>query len=85
MNGPQSVPPASIAAAMAAVCAALMAGPAAAEASFICNRLRDHGILIGTDGPYHNVLKIRPPLPFDKGNADFLVSALAKILAEDFG
>jgi 4-aminobutyrate aminotransferase-like enzyme len=59
--------------------------PAAAEASFICDRLRDQSILIGTDGPYHNVLKIRPPLPFDKGNADFLVSALAKILAEDFG
>ena len=58
--------------------------PAAAEASFICNRLRDHGILIGTDGPYHNVLKIRPPLPFDKGNAETLVSTLAKILAEDF-
>ena len=59
--------------------------PAAAEASFICDRLRDQSILIGTDGPYHNVLKIRPPLPFDKSNADFLVSALAKILAEDFG
>ncbi len=58
--------------------------PATAEASFICNRLRDHGILIGTDGPYHNVLKIRPPLPFDRSNADSLVSTLAKILAEDF-
>ena len=59
--------------------------PAGAEASFIANRMAEHGILIGTDGPHHNVVKIRPPLPFDKSNADFLLSTLTKILAEDFG
>jgi 4-aminobutyrate aminotransferase-like enzyme len=58
--------------------------PAAAEASFIVNRLRDHGILLGTDGPYHNVIKIRPPMPFDESNADFLVAVFEKILKEDF-
>jgi 4-aminobutyrate aminotransferase-like enzyme len=58
--------------------------PAAEEASFVVNRLRDHGILLGTDGPYHNVVKIRPPMPFDESNADFLVVALEKILKEDF-
>ncbi len=62
-----------------------MLEPAAAEASFIANRMRDHAILIGTDGPLHNVLKIRPPMPFTRSNADLLVSTLAKILAEDFG
>ncbi len=31
------------------------------------NRMRDEGILLGTDGPYHNVVKIRPPMPFTAG------------------
>jgi 4-aminobutyrate aminotransferase-like enzyme len=57
--------------------------PAADEASFVVNRLRDHGILLGTDGPYHNVVKIRPPMPFDESNADFLVANFDKILKED--
>ena len=57
--------------------------PAANEASFVVNRLRDHGILLGTDGPYHNVVKIRPPMPFDESNADFLVWTFEKILKED--
>jgi 4-aminobutyrate aminotransferase-like enzyme/Ser/Thr protein kinase RdoA (MazF antagonist) len=56
--------------------------PAAEEASFVVNRLRDHGILLGTDGPYHNVVKIRPPMPFDESNADFLVATFEKILSE---
>ncbi len=59
--------------------------PAAEEASFISNRMREHGILMGTDGPYHNVVKIRPPMPFTKANADFLIETMGKILAEDFG
>jgi 4-aminobutyrate aminotransferase-like enzyme/Ser/Thr protein kinase RdoA (MazF antagonist) len=58
--------------------------PAAEEASFISNRMRDHSILLGTDGPYHNVVKIRPPMPFDESNADFLVETFEKILKEDF-
>ena len=58
--------------------------PAAEEAAFIANRMRDHGILLGTDGPYHNVIKIRPPMPFDESNADFLVETFEKILKEDF-
>jgi 4-aminobutyrate aminotransferase-like enzyme len=57
--------------------------PAAEEASFVVNRLRDHGILLGTDGPHHNVVKIRPPMPFDESNADFLVGVFEKILKED--
>ncbi len=52
--------------------------PAASQASAIANALKEAGILIGTDGPYHNVLKIRPPMPFDEGNADELLAALAQ-------
>ena len=58
--------------------------PAAAEASFITNRMRDHGILLGTDGPYHNVVKIRPPMPFNESDAKYLLSVFEKILKEDF-
>ena len=54
--------------------------PAATEASDVVNRLRDEGILIGTDGPHHNVLKIRPPMPFTLDDADVLASTLASVL-----
>ncbi len=55
--------------------------PAAAEASETVNRLREDGVLIGTDGPHHNVLKIRPPMPFGIDDADALVQGLDKALA----
>ncbi|MEO8624840.1 MAG: aminotransferase class III-fold pyridoxal phosphate-dependent enzyme, partial [bacterium] len=56
--------------------------PAGDEASYVANRMREMGILLGTDGPYHNVVKIRPPMPFDAGDADRLVETLAVILSE---
>ncbi|HEY0766251.1 MAG TPA: aminotransferase class III-fold pyridoxal phosphate-dependent enzyme [Pyrinomonadaceae bacterium] len=54
--------------------------PAAQEANAIVNRMREHGILIGTDGPYHNVLKIRPPMPFSSTDADQLLTTLDESL-----
>jgi 4-aminobutyrate aminotransferase-like enzyme len=59
--------------------------PAGEEAAFVSNRMRAYGILLGTDGPYHNVVKIRPPMPFDEGNADLLVATMDRVLAESFG
>jgi 4-aminobutyrate aminotransferase-like enzyme len=56
--------------------------PAAADASFVVNRMRERGVLIGTDGPYHNVLKVRPPMPFATSDADTLLDALEQSLAE---
>ena len=56
--------------------------PADREASEVVNRMREEGILIGTDGPLHNVVKIRPPMPFDESNADRVVETLDRILAE---
>ena len=38
---------------------------------------------VGTDGPFHNVLKIRPPLVFTRADADTVVAALDEVLAED--
>jgi 4-aminobutyrate aminotransferase-like enzyme len=56
--------------------------PAGAEASFVANRMRERGVLLGTDGPHHNVVKIRPPMPFTVGDANLLVEALDEALGE---
>jgi 4-aminobutyrate aminotransferase-like enzyme/Ser/Thr protein kinase RdoA (MazF antagonist) len=57
--------------------------PAPQQASYVVNRLRDRGILAGTDGPHHNVIKLRPPLIFSQADADLFVTTLGAILAED--
>ena len=57
--------------------------PAGAEAGYVVDRLRDRGILAGTDGPFHNVIKVRPPLCFSEADADLFVSTLDAVLAED--
>lgn len=56
--------------------------PAAEAASYVSNRMREEGILLGTDGPYHNVVKIRPPMPFNDANADHLVETMDRVLRE---
>jgi 4-aminobutyrate aminotransferase-like enzyme len=53
------------------------------QASYVVNRLRECGILTGTDGPLHNVIKLRPPLVFTKADADFLLKTLDAVLQED--
>jgi 4-aminobutyrate aminotransferase-like enzyme/Ser/Thr protein kinase RdoA (MazF antagonist) len=53
------------------------------EAAYICNRMRDCGVLTGTDGPFHNVLKLRPPLICSPADADLFVATLDSVLAED--
>ena len=40
-------------------------------------------MLVSTDGPLHNVMKIKPPLQFSAADADRLVHELAAILEED--
>lgn len=57
--------------------------PATAQAAYVAERLRDHRILISTDGPFDNVLKIKPPLCFDRDNAELLVATLGAVLRED--
>jgi 4-aminobutyrate aminotransferase-like enzyme/Ser/Thr protein kinase RdoA (MazF antagonist) len=57
--------------------------PAADETSYLANRMRELGILMSTDGPYHNVLKIKPPLVFAQKDADFLLEMLDTVFKED--
>jgi len=53
------------------------------QASYVVNRLRECGVLTGTDGPHHNVIKLRPPLVFTEKDAELFVSTLDAILQED--
>lgn len=57
--------------------------PAIAQAAYVVNRLRERGILAGTDGPHHNVIKLRPPLIFTHADAELFTKTLDQILGED--
>ena len=56
--------------------------PADWEASYIIERMKDKGVLLSTDGPYHNVLKIKPPLVFTRENALELFNKLELVLQD---
>ncbi len=56
--------------------------PAPAEASAVVNRMRELGVLIGTDGPFHNVLKLRGPMCLTVTDADRIVEVMDRALAE---
>jgi 4-aminobutyrate aminotransferase-like enzyme/Ser/Thr protein kinase RdoA (MazF antagonist) len=55
--------------------------PATVETARVVEALKDRGILTGTEGPHHNVIKIRPPLCISMADADRLVETLAAVLA----
>jgi 4-aminobutyrate aminotransferase-like enzyme/Ser/Thr protein kinase RdoA (MazF antagonist) len=57
--------------------------PATPQAAYFINRMREKAILMSTDGPNNNVLKIKPPLVFDRLNADYLLESIRKVLQED--
>ena len=44
--------------------------PAAAEATELVNRMAKRGILLSTDGPLHNVIKIKPPMVLTADDVD---------------
>jgi 4-aminobutyrate aminotransferase-like enzyme/Ser/Thr protein kinase RdoA (MazF antagonist) len=50
--------------------------PATQAANDISNTMRDHGVLISTDGPFDNVLKIKPPIVFGIKEADIMADAM---------
>jgi 4-aminobutyrate aminotransferase-like enzyme/Ser/Thr protein kinase RdoA (MazF antagonist) len=54
--------------------------PATAAAADAVNRMRERGILLGTDGPFDNVLKIRPPMPFTLEDANHFARELDGVL-----
>lgn len=54
--------------------------PATEWARAVKEGLRERQVLIGTDGPFDNVLKIKPPLPFSQDNCDELLDKIEVIL-----
>ncbi|WP_199243358.1 aminotransferase class III-fold pyridoxal phosphate-dependent enzyme [Halopenitus persicus] len=56
--------------------------PASSEATAVVNGLRQRRVLIGSTGADGNVLKIRPPLVFERTHADRLLAALDDVLSE---
>jgi len=56
--------------------------PAVPEIDVVVEKMKDRGFLISTDGPLHNVLKIKPPLVFNKENADAFLWHLDQVLEE---
>ena len=44
--------------------------------------MRNENILLSLDGPYSNVMKMKPPLCFNKENAAFLIKTLDAVLSD---
>ncbi|MFW9982682.1 MAG: aminotransferase class III-fold pyridoxal phosphate-dependent enzyme [Candidatus Thorarchaeota archaeon] len=57
--------------------------PAEDETRYIVERMKEFGVLVSLDGPYNNVLKIKPPLVFTRANANTFVNTLVLVLSED--
>ncbi len=54
--------------------------PATAEARWLINEMRRRGVLISTIGHHGNVLKMRPPMVFERDHADLLIGTLDEAL-----
>lgn len=52
--------------------------PAAETLEHVVQQCRAQGFLLSTDGPLHNVLKIKPPLQFDEVDATLLLGAVER-------
>jgi 4-aminobutyrate aminotransferase-like enzyme len=55
--------------------------PAPEETKRVVNHMYERGVLLSRIGPHDNILKIRPPMPFSRQNADLLVDTLDAVLA----
>lgn len=56
--------------------------PAKDETARVLNFMRDEGVLIGSEGVLGNILKIRPPVVFQRGHADIAIAALDRALSK---
>jgi hypothetical protein len=54
-------------------------------AGAIAFRARELGVLIGTDGPHDNVLKVRPPMTLTREHAELLIDTLERAFADVCG
>jgi len=56
--------------------------PADRAAATMIEQMKERGVLLSTDGPFHNVIKIKPPLVFSRRDADELLSKLEVVLTD---
>ena len=56
--------------------------PAGTETTRLLGLIRDEGVLVGGEGKFGNVLKIRPPIVFSRGDAERAVAAIGRALAK---
>jgi 4-aminobutyrate aminotransferase-like enzyme len=54
--------------------------PADREAAVLIEQMKERGVLLSTDGPFHNVIKIKPPIVFSKRDVDELISKMDVVL-----
>ncbi len=57
--------------------------PDRATAKRVVNGLRERGVLIGSEGPLGNVLKLRPPMPFHMEHVEIVIDALTSTLSAE--
>ncbi len=55
--------------------------PATGETARLVEMARADGVLLSAEGPFHNVLKIKPPMQFLETDADLLLGAVDRALA----
>jgi 4-aminobutyrate aminotransferase-like enzyme len=58
--------------------------PLAEKTDYVINRMKYFGILMSSDGPDHNVIKIKPPITFTIKNAKEVIFYLQTVFNEDF-
>ncbi len=56
--------------------------PADWEAAYIVERMKGRGLLLSTEGPHHNVLKLKPPIIFQREHVDLFIDVLADVLGD---
>ena len=56
--------------------------PATQVADYVKNRMREERILMGTEGPADNILKIRPPLTIETLDVEMILTVMDKVLDE---
>jgi 4-aminobutyrate aminotransferase-like enzyme len=56
--------------------------PATSQAKDVINQMCRRGILLSTDGPLDNVIKIKPPMVFSRDHVDQVIASLDDVLGE---
>ncbi len=55
--------------------------PADVEAAAVIDAMRNRGFLLSTDGPLHNVLKIKPPMVLTAADVDAVLENIDEVLS----